>query len=247
MQSYEFDYSQYRKKINQPKHTSLCLLSFLIIICMGLAMFLYPNSIKKNEYYFVEINSFLTYSEANNLGNLISSVNGAGYVYYDGKYHVFAAFYPSKEDAETVCENLKPDYPTCSVYTLKCDKFHKIKDLTENQNKSVENLLNANISLMNSVYKCIINYDTNEINYNQLLLNLENIKSDYQKFSEEFFNQFNAITKYNKAKKYVTKIVEFTEFFDELKSEQNEQTVSKLLKYKLIGMVINHSSLLESF
>ena len=247
MQSYEFDYNQYRKKLNPTKKTSILILSFLILISLGLAMFLYPKINKQDEYYFVEINSFLTYNEATNLASTISSLNGAGYVYYDGKYHVFAQFYPNKKDANTVCENLKSDYPTCTVYTLKCNKFNKIKNLTDNQNKSIENLLNANISLMNSVYKSIISFDKNEIKLNELLLNLENIKSDYKKYSNEFFNQFNTDTKYSKAKKYVAKINEFTDFFSELKNEQNEQTISQILKYKLIDMVINHTSLLASF
>ena len=100
---------------------------------------------------------------------------------------------------------------------------------------------------MNSVYKSIISFDKNEIKLNELLLNLENIKSDYKKYSNEFFNQFNTDTKYSKAKKYVAKINEFTDFFSELKNEQNEQTISQILKYKLIDMVINHTSLLASF
>ncbi len=247
MQSYNFDYNQYRKKINTPKKSSLSILCFLILICLGLAMFLYPNTIKKDEYYFVEINSFLTYNEASNLANNISAMNGAGYVYYDGKYRVFAAFYPTKEDAEKVCENLISNYPTCSVYTLKCDRFYKLNTLTDNQNKSIEDLLKANVNLMNEVYKCIINFDTNEININRLFLNLESIRSDYKRYSDAFFNQFNTNTKYNKAKKYVAKIVEFTDYFEQLKEEENEQTISQKLKYKLVKMVIDHSSLLDSF
>ena len=247
MQSYEFDYCQYRKKINSPKKSRLFLLFFLILIALGLAIMLYPNLIKKDEFYFVEISSFLSYSEANNLANTVSMLNGAGYVYYDGKYHVFVSFYPSKKDAETVCENLKSDYPLASVYTLECDKFYRLRSLSNNQNKSIENLLSANWDLINSVYKCIINLDTNEININQLFLNLENIKSDYQKYSEDFFDHFKINSKYNKAKKYVAKIIDITDYFDELKEETNEQSISQKLKYKLIDIVINHCCILNSF
>ncbi len=247
MQSYEFDYYQYRKKINTPKKTNFFLLSFFILILLGVAMFFYPNASAKNEYYFVEINSFLSYSEANDLANTISALNGAGYVYYDGTYRVFASFYPRKKDAESVCENLKSDYPTVTIYTLECNKFYKLNDLSNDQNKCVENLLSANHNLINAVYKCIINFDTNEINVNELLLNLKNLKSDYQKFSDDFFEQFNTNSKYNKAKKYVAKIESATNFFDELKKEENDHIVSQKLKYTLIDIVINHSILLNSF
>lgn len=247
MQSYQFDYYQYKKKINKPKTTGFVLLSFLILIALGLAMFLYPNSLGKNEFYFVEINSFLSYNEANDLANTISSLNGAGYVYYDGKYHVFASFYPSKKDAETVCENLKSNYPLASVYTLECDKFYRLKSLSDNQNKSIENLLSATLDLINSIYKCIINFDTDEISINQLFFNLDDIKSEFIKYSDDFFDRFKTDSKYNKAKKYVAKIVDTTDYFEELKEEANEQSVSQKLKYKLIDIVINHSCILNSF
>ena len=122
MQEYQFNYKEYNKKIYRSSGGgSIAVMVFVIIVLIGLAFFLTKQNIKhkKNEFYFVEINKCLTYKDASDLSIEIQSRAGAGYVFFDGSYHVLANFYLNKADAESVCENLKPDYPTCKVFSLK--------------------------------------------------------------------------------------------------------------------------------
>ena len=70
-----------------------------------------PKHTKTCEIYFLEIDSFQSYQSALNLSKEINANGGAGYIYYDGNYHVFANFYSKIEDAKSVLENVLEDFP----------------------------------------------------------------------------------------------------------------------------------------
>ena len=243
MQNYEFDYNQYKMKINKKNKYSICVMSFLILILLGVAFFVYPKDHRTTEFYFVEIRSFVTYNEANNLATTIQSMGGAGYVYYDGYYHVLAAYYPNEKDAKKVCENLKSEYDSAEVYTLTTDKFLKSNSLTTQENNTITEMINTNLTLIEQLYSNIIAYDTSSINESQLLINLENLKTDYKNKYDNYLSYFKQNDKFSKSIKYLNKILNSTENF---KSICSDQQISYKIKYELIKIVINHSSFLAS-
>lgn len=244
MQNYYFDYYQYKKKINSHKTAGFSLIFFFIIILTGIAMLVYPKSKTYTVVYFVEINSFLNYKDASTLANEISALGGAGYVYYDGKYHVLASYYPSEEDANTVSENLLTDYPTAKVYTIEIDKVSLSNELSSSQQDCIKDQINANEKLINSLYNTIIQYDSNNISDSEINMILSNIKTDFSDCKDHFFELFKNDSRLNIAKKYLSKISQYVEQFGEMKDEQN---ISSRLKYYLIDIVINHSSFLSAF
>ena len=244
MQNYYFDYYQYKKKINSHKTAGFSLIIFFIIILTGIAMLVYPKSKTYTVVYFVEINTFLNYKDASTLANEISALGGAGYVYYDGKYHVLASYYPDEEDATTVSENLLTDYPTAKVYAIKIDKVSLSNELSSSQQDCIKDQINANEKLINSLYNTIIQYDSNSISDSEVNIMLSNIKTDFDNNRDSFLEQFKIDSKFNLAKKYLSKISQYVEQFGEMKDEQN---ISSKLKYYLIDIVINHSSFLSAF
>ena len=243
MQNYEFDYNHYKMKINKKSKYSICVMSLLILILLGIAFFIYPKNHKTTEFYFVEIKSFVTYNEANNLATSIQSMGGAGYVYYDGYYHVLAAYYPNEKDAKKVCENLKAEYDTVKVFTLTTDKFSKSNSLSTQENNTIREMIDANLSLIDQVYTNIIAYDTSSINESQLLMNLENLKTDFKNKYDGYLSDFKQNDKFTKSIKYLNKIQTST---DNFKSICSDQQISYKIKYELIKIVINHSSFLAS-
>lgn len=243
MQNYEFDYNQYKMKINKKNKYSICVLSIIILILLGIAFYVYPKNRNTTEFYFVEIKSFMTYNEANNLATSIQSMGGAGYVYYDGYYHVLAAYYPNENDAKKVCENLKAEYETVKVFTLTTDKFSKSNSLSAQENNKISEMIDANLNLIEQVYINTIAYDTSSINESQLLMNLENLKTHFKNTYDEYSSLLKQNDKFTKSIKCLNKILNST---DNFKSICDGQQISYKIKYELIKIVINHSSFLAS-
>ena len=244
MQNYVFNYGDYNKKIHKPTQGGMCVIVFIIICLLGVACFLNQTKPSYNQFYFVEIKNFLTYKDATNLATEIQAKNGAGYVYFDGSYHVLASFYPTKKEAETVCNNLKNDYPSSQVFELNYNKLSKFKNLSQNQNNAISAV---NLNLYNAIenlYSCIIKYDTSNIGENELAQTLNKLHSAYKDEYNNFLAQFSNNSKYNKAK---TNLEDINSTLNNLSNVTSEQNISYKLKYNAIKIVVDYSSFLSCF
>ncbi len=240
---YSFNYQEYQQRIKKKSNHSFTILIITIILLFGLAVFLFPHDLGISYLYFVEVNNFINYSEANKLANEIKEKNGAGYIYYDGKYHVLASFYPSKSDAETIAENLKAEYPSSSVYSLEIKRYNKKNSLTSEQNKVILNTIEANESLIDSLYKCNISFDTGEFNESELSIKLKVLKNEIEKSYKAFNSEFKTLPKFDA----LSIELDIFDSMNTILGSFNGGNVSQCLKYELIKIVINHSCFLSAF
>lgn len=242
MQTYQFDYSQYKKRINKKTNNSILpVLIVIILLLLGLAVFLMPKKTSTIQYYFVEVDCVLKYSDANDIATEIQQQNAGGYVYFDGKYHILASFYLDIESAKQVAENISTEYPNAQVFTLESSEYIENSNLSSKQNEALSNLNNANVNLINALYNLTIKFDTVEISEKELAIDLTKLSNSYDNSAKYFYTQFRNNSKYEITKKYTAEIAASVKNL----SEQSTN-LSKMLKYELIKIVIQQISFLNS-
>lgn len=242
MQNYQFDYSSYNKKINSHKKEGLTIITIVIILLMGVVVFVSKNFNRTDNFFFVEVGCFFKYADANSLAGEVQNKGGAGYVYYDGKYHVLTSFYLNKEDAESVCNNLVESYPNSKVFNLEIEKSRTNKKYSKQEQQFISKINNANKFLYEGLYSAINRNDTNTDNKKQLSLSLTNLYDTYAKESKDINNFFNSPTQLT-TKNYVLDIADCSK---NLKENLNEANYSSVLKYNLIKIVMLHCSFINS-
>lgn len=246
MQQYSFNSKEYNKKIyKSPSVGGFAILIFFIIILIGVAFVLIKQTkVKKNEFYFVEINAFASYKDACNLANEIQAKQAAGYVYFNGTYHVLANFYPSKQDAQNVCQNLIEEYPNCKVFSIEYKKFVKTKNLTNAQANATQNLSNKAHQTIEQIYNNILAFDKAEINQTELKLNFEKIANDFSPCYNNFVAEFKENSKFNKAK---TSLSEMFFVLGNLKQLAESNMENFRLKYNMTKFVVEYCNFLTCF
>lgn len=239
MQDYTFNYLQYRKKINKPARFIFPILIILIVFFTATLSFLNytTNTIK---YHFVSINSFINYKNANNLANDIQLKGAAGYVYQEDNYIVLAGYYPTMENATTVCNNLKEEFSTCSVYTVEIERFYNKKYLTKIQNKTLEDYFNNLEDTISSLYNLSLGLDKSEISINLLEVKLKTLTDEFSKQHTNFCNVFKN-NKYVQIKKLSLNTQE------SLLNILNSNNLSQQIKYQIIHIIFNYKSMLSYF
>ena len=244
--SYQFDLKEYRRKIsstNSGASGTFAIYIFICIILVGALFFLKPSKKTEhnNTFYFLEISRYLNYADASKLSNEIQAKGGAGYVYFDGQYRVFASLYLNKTDAEKVCENLKLDYSTAKVFEYEYKRNLNLNNLSTAQKKSAKNLIEHGNETLNQIYENIVAFDKAEINQNNLLLNFKTIKNNFDECCKDFNLAFDENSKFNKAKSYIL------ELNSALNALTNKDNANFTLKYELIRFAINYSNILTCF
>lgn len=241
MQNYQFDYVQYKKKINKK---SVCLIPILLIlnfILLVVAFYLTTSS-NEQEFYFVQIDEFATYKDANTLACEIQGKNAGGYIYYDGTYHVLASFYLLKDDAESVSTNLKNDYPNACVFSISTPKKIYATSLSNKQHACANEFCLNSLSAIQQLADLSIKYDCSEISFSELSVKIKDLSSSLRKSKDNLSAELSS-PKYALAIKHAEEIAICLEELE----ETTEQEMSKQIKYELIKLVINYSSFLSAF
>lgn len=240
---YQFDSKTYKQKIgtNQMR-TSFAVYIFVCIILIGAIFFLKPKT-KTNldVFYAVEINNFLNYSSASELSKEIQSRGGAGFVYFNGKYHVFASLYFNQNDAQSVCKNLKEEYPTTSVFEFEFNKDIKLKNLSETQQTAAKNLVENGHETLKQIYNNILSFDKLEIQQNELVMNFKSIKNHFLDYANDFNSAFSENSKFNKAKSHIG------ELDLALNNMIDSANFNYKLKYELFRFAVNYTNILTCF
>lgn len=241
MQTYEFDYNDYKKRIKKRHNLSFLIMLVIIALLIIACYFIIPST-KTNKYYFVRINSYLTYSEASSMAVELQSKSAGGYIYFDGRYHVLANFYPNEEDANKVAENLSNNYPNIDVYTIDSKQYKKSANNTDYN--VIKDIIECQVTIINQLYNCIINHDKNMLNNNQFLTMLSSINKDYQDKKSVFHSHFKGSKSANIINAY-DKVEDIANSLENIEKAVNDD-VSYKLKYELMHIVFTHSSFLDS-
>ena len=157
MQRKVYDYSAYsyarKKRNNVKKRTRYETMRFIAValICLLVGVLLYTNLHKSSKitlvakkYYAVEVGSYASESTALYFASTIKKRGGAGGIFYDGSYRVFASVYLSKEDAQSVAQKMLDSDLNGKMYVF---EFKKTKiDFSDGKTLFLKEL--ANLSLI---------------------------------------------------------------------------------------------------
>lgn len=241
MQEYVFDYRQYKKNVSK-KNKFSPLIFIIIIALLGLAVYLKPSKKLMSCFYFVSAGEYLSYNDAKNVSSEIIEKQGAGFIHYDGTYHVLISFYPTEKSAKNVLEQIKNDYKNACIYKMEIEKFKKIKNFNAEQNELLNNLYIKNNNTIKKLYDLFIDYQKNQLPSNEFLFALKEIERDYS--YSDFDKNFTTNSKYYQCKKYLISIK------DSLKNIvihiENNQELSKI-NYEIIKIAISHQSFFSCF
>ena len=239
MTNYKFDYSQYKKRINNKTSLPFSIIIFLIIVLMGAICFICKPSNNVN-FYFLEVNCFFSYSDANICANEITNLNAGGYVYFNGKYHVLACAYLNEKDATQAKENIKEQYPNAKVFKLSSTEFNKNSFKTK-ESDAICYAINANQKVIEKLFNLIVELDTNSLTEEQAKREIETLKNNYISSTDNFNTIFRTNKKLTKQKEKISSYV------STLKQLKHAENISQSLKYCLIKISILHYSFLEGF
>lgn len=242
MSEYIFDYNQYKKTITNKSHFSYSLIIFIIILLLGLCVYFKPNKLKESKLHFVEIGSVQTYSSALNLSQEINSLGGAGFIFFDGTYHVLANYYSSYNDAEKVVENLKNDHSNAKVFSISSASFSKSKKLSSSQNSTVENFNNESKKIMIQFENIVTDLSINKIRNEEFSILMKNLRQDYDNLNSNIQSSFKNNSQFNKAKDYANIMATSL-----LNASTSETFALNTLRYELVSFVVNRHHFLSCF
>ena len=243
MNNYNFDYNQYHSSINKKNNFSFYVIFLLIIILLGLYVFVKPQKENFNELYFVEIANFETYHQAIGLSQKVISNQAAGYIFFDGKYHVLASFYLNKNDAKKVVENIKNVYANACVFSIQENIFFSQKSLNNKQNKTLRDFINSTKENMIKLQNINLEFDSNKISFNEFKVYLHEIKNSFDDAHIKLTSTFENDLKFNIIKDYAKQMSTSIENI----IEANEQNANQIMRYEIISFVINRNYLVSCF
>lgn len=241
MQEYVFDYTSYKKKLKKPVNFSFSLTIVVCILLLGLTFFLNQKRTDL-QFYFVQVGEFENFSNANVLANEIVSQNGAGFVYFDGCYHVLAGFYLNNLDAENVAKNISPNYPNTKVFSITQQKFVYNKNYNKTQNEMFLKMFETLSEIEKDLYNLSVLVDTNAINQTKASTKITSMIDIFATVSTDFSTHFRDDYSMINEKKAIKEI---ETSLNRLKGT-TEQELPQKLKYELIDIVINHTKLLNN-
>ncbi len=239
MEDYTFDFNEYRNRVKIKRGFPFVLIIGIVIALLILAVFIRQTNNQSTTFYFVETNTCLNYSNANSLALEIQSKGGAGYIYYDGTYHVLVSFYSSEEEAKSVVNNIIGEYSSARVLKIEANKFKNISSLSKDENKKLEDMVKKNLTTISSLQDAIIRLDKDEISLSSFNVILSDISSSFSRGVDEF-NNYSTLKSYNK---YLVKMEENLESLINASSENNNSKI----KYYMIKIVINNINFLKIF
>ena len=197
---------------------------------------------------FLSLYSCDTIEDANNKARKIYTQNGAGYVLLkDGKYHVLASGYESKNDASLVKSNLETQGVTCEIIDQTYSQITINGEFTSDEKAVLENSLSAFYKAYKGLYDVSLSLDTNVITETnaKLLCNdvLSGFSSSAQNFtsllSENYKGSILSLSKsLNSAKLSLTNLCNG-------KKIDETQTFSSQIKYRYIEILDIYKNLIS--
>ena len=242
MSDYEFNYSQYTKKLNI-KNNNFSIIFLVIILLLGCCVYLKPLDLKNNKLYFIQAQEFQTYNDAKNLSQEIKKNGFAGYIYFDKNYHVLISFHTSKADAKTTLKNSKSKHKNISIFYLEKKGFFNGKNLNKTQIKAITNFKNKTEKISLELENYYSSFFDNSLDLKTLSIHIENIKNNFDKTHTKLIKSFDNNSKFNPAKKHANNMLKS---LSNLCLNVNELTPSSA-QYEIINFVINQYQFLSCF
>lgn len=116
-----------------------------------------------NNFYAIQLEKFDEYTQAQDYATNIQKLGGAGYVTYNKGYRVLSSMYLNYEQAKSVMDNIKSDYPNVCVYELCVPDISLPSDLSEEQLKVLSTSIAVSKSTISTLYNIYVGIDSGEI------------------------------------------------------------------------------------
>jgi len=240
---FNYNYFLYKKTLNKKNSFVFILIILLIVLLVVSSFFVKPQKTKYSEFYFVEIDNFQTYKEAINLSQILQEKEAAGYIFFDEKYHVFASFYSTKNQAKKVCENLKNEYPNSQVFTIKSTCYSKQINLNSKHNKSIENFIKFTNKSIFQINDLSMQFFTKKTSFGKLKTHLTNHIKEFESYYYEFKKSFQTNSKFNQTKEYANNI--YSSLLNLINS--NEHNITLNLRFETVQIAVLYSKLCSCF
>jgi hypothetical protein len=156
-----------------------------------------PNNkcvLPEKNYYAIQLNSFKTKEDAITFSKSVQSRGGAGYIYKDNEYLVFASMYNNLEKANEVCDNLKISGESASIFEFKVNRVEYNISLKSSDKECLSNTINLFDDTFNDIFQIISELDTGNTTFSQTNLNLNSLYSNLQNKESTFEKSFSLST-----------------------------------------------------
>jgi hypothetical protein len=156
-----------------------------------------PNNkciLQEKNYYAIQLNSFKTKEDAITFSKSVQSRGGAGYIYKDNEYLVFASMYNNLEKANEVCDNLKSSGESAPIFEFKVNKIEYNINLKNSDKDCLSNAINLFDETFNDLFQMITELDTGNTTFSQTNLNLNSLYGNLENKESSFEKSFSLST-----------------------------------------------------
>lgn len=196
MQRKVYDYSAYSYAIKKQnagrRRTRYETMRFIAValICLLVGILLYTNlhksskiTLSAKKYYAVEVGSFASEATALYFASTIKNRGGAGGVFYDGSYRVFASVYLSKDDAQSVTQKMLDSDLNGKMYVF---EFKKTRiDFSDGKTLFLKELANSFTAFLEVLLAASLDYDMDSISGSEIMQMMDNALHDIEAYYEK--------------------------------------------------------------
>lgn len=233
----------------------ICGLLLAISVCNLLSYAFFSNGINfvsgeersANNFYAVEVNSFDSYNEAYQFASVLQGKGGAGYITYNKKYKVLSSMYLIYNDAKSVADNIKNDYPNASVYEIVLPDINVPDDITKEQQNVITTSLaisKSTISTLSNIYLGIDKGDIKDSSANTMLSSLYDDSVGQVDSVRTAFHSLDTAT-YLKYEMYLTDLA--SNIAEICKLDLKGMELSQIIKYQQIKCAFLYITMLNLF
>lgn len=189
-------------------------------------------------YFCVEFGKFDKFEDAQKLAGEVMEKGGAGYIFYDGGFRVFASCYLTNADAQSVIN--KNDNAT--IYELKIKAYQFNANSSQNVNQIIKNNLLSFKNCIRTLNTLIVEYQQNKITETNFRTNClmltEEIDMQLQKFNSIFYESASMY-------RYKSYVNAFKECFSKIVSmEMTGIDFARTINYQQISAVVTLRNIL---
>ncbi len=200
-----------------------------------------------NNFYAVEVASFEDYDEAYNFATELQSKGGAGYITYNKKYKVLSSMYLTYDNAKSVADNIKSEYPKAQVYEIVLPDIEVDKNLTDEQQKVITTsfaVIKSAIATMTNIYLSVDKGEIKDGTANTMMYTLyDDCASQVESVRVAFHSLDTA--KYLKHKMYLS---DFTSGIAEITNlDLKGMELSQVIKYQQIKCAFLYITMAKLF
>lgn len=193
-----------------------------------------------SNYYCVEVGKYNEYESAQQTASQTMEQGGAGFIFYDDGFRVFASAYLTQQDAQKVAEK-----NNASVYELKLNSYNFSPNFSQNSNQIFKNNILCFKNCIETLNNLLLDYEEGRLDEvavkNNCLLLCEEIALQQEKF-ETIFYESNMMYRYRSYlknfKACFEKIVELDSTKIDFVRICHYQQISAMIGLKNILMVI---------